>query len=109
MVARESECIFLIIERCYFSCLNLRATMRTTLALDDELVAKAQAFTGVTEKAEDEEVLGFFEMHGLQDIGLVEANLLASVSLAAPARFWTRDKLLKAVADRLGLLAPGRN
>jgi Arc/MetJ family transcription regulator len=25
--------------------------MRTTLALDDELVAKAQAFTGVTEKS----------------------------------------------------------
>lgn len=25
--------------------------MRTTLALDDELVAKAQAFTGLTEKA----------------------------------------------------------
>ena len=25
--------------------------MRTTLALDDELVAKAQAFTGLTEKS----------------------------------------------------------
>jgi Arc/MetJ family transcription regulator len=26
-------------------------TMRTTLALDDELIAKAQAFTGVKEKS----------------------------------------------------------
>jgi Arc/MetJ family transcription regulator len=26
-------------------------TMRTTLALDDDLIAKAQALTGVTEKA----------------------------------------------------------
>jgi predicted nucleic acid-binding protein len=62
-------------------------------------------------RADDAEVLGFIERHGLHGIGvgLVDANLLASVSLAAPARIWTRDKRLKAVADRLGLLAPGRN
>jgi Arc/MetJ family transcription regulator len=29
----------------------LEAVMRTTLALDDELVAKAQAFTGLNEKS----------------------------------------------------------
>ena len=29
----------------------LEAAMRTTLALDDELVAKAQAFTGLNEKS----------------------------------------------------------
>ena len=31
-------------------CFEIRC-MRTTLALDDELLAKAQAFTGVTEKS----------------------------------------------------------
>ena len=32
-------------------CLNLKAVMRTTIALDDELVAKAEALTGLAEKA----------------------------------------------------------
>jgi hypothetical protein len=53
----------------------------------------------------------FIERHGLHGIGvgLVDANLPASVSLAAPARFWTRDRRLKADAGRLGPLANGRN
>jgi Arc/MetJ family transcription regulator len=32
-------------------CLNKDTVMRTTIALDDTLVAKAQAFTGLTEKS----------------------------------------------------------
>lgn len=35
-----------------YPCLNLRsAVVRTTLALDDELLAAAQALTGLTEKS----------------------------------------------------------
>jgi Arc/MetJ family transcription regulator len=36
---------------CYICAVNGGWTMRTTLALDDELVAKAQAFTGLKEKS----------------------------------------------------------
>jgi Arc/MetJ family transcription regulator len=32
-------------------CLNKEEYMRTTIALDDELIAKAQAFTGLKEKS----------------------------------------------------------
>jgi Arc/MetJ family transcription regulator len=32
-------------------CVSLEVTMRTTLALDDELLAKAQAFTGLRQKS----------------------------------------------------------
>jgi Arc/MetJ family transcription regulator len=40
------------IERCYFRASPEKDdAMRTTLALDDELLAKAQAFTGLTEKS----------------------------------------------------------
>jgi Arc/MetJ family transcription regulator len=36
----------------YIGCLDLlESGMRTTLALDDELLAKAQALTGISEKA----------------------------------------------------------
>jgi Arc/MetJ family transcription regulator len=34
-----------------FACLLWRLEMRTTLALDDELLAKAQALTGLKEKS----------------------------------------------------------
>jgi Arc/MetJ family transcription regulator len=37
--------------RCYISCLIGELMMRTTLALDDDLLAKAQGFTGITEKS----------------------------------------------------------
>jgi Arc/MetJ family transcription regulator len=36
---------------CYICAINGGWTTRTTLALDDELVAKAQAFTGLKEKS----------------------------------------------------------
>jgi Arc/MetJ family transcription regulator len=38
----------MIIARCHLTCLE--AIMRTTLALDDHLVAEAQRLTGTTEK-----------------------------------------------------------
>jgi Arc/MetJ family transcription regulator len=39
------------IKWCYFSCLLEACPMRTTIALDDDLVAEAQRFTGLTEKS----------------------------------------------------------
>jgi predicted nucleic acid-binding protein len=55
--------------------------------------------------AEDEEVLGFIEHHGLHGkaIGYVDVHLLASVTLTDGAKLWTRDKRLHAAADELGL------
>lgn len=38
------------IRRCYFACKEYESRMRTTLVLDDDLVARAQEFTGVREK-----------------------------------------------------------
>ncbi len=55
--------------------------------------------------ATNAEVLYFIEHHGLmgRGIGYIDAYLLAAVSLASPARLWTRDKRLDAVAVDLGL------
>jgi predicted nucleic acid-binding protein len=36
-------------------------------------------------------------------IGIVDAHLLASAALAAPARLWTRDRRLATVASDLDL------
>jgi predicted nucleic acid-binding protein len=58
-----------------------------------------------SEIATDTEVLAFIDAHGLSGsgIGYVDAHLLAGVSLSLGARFWTRDRRLGAVAERLGL------
>lgn len=55
--------------------------------------------------ATDSEVLGFIERHSLDGcgIGYVDANLLASVALSAPATLWTRDRRLARVARNLDL------
>lgn len=44
---RRSTCIVII--RCYWTCLE--AEVRTTIALDDDLVTEAQRLTGTTEKS----------------------------------------------------------
>jgi predicted nucleic acid-binding protein len=51
------------------------------------------------------EVMAFIEQRALmgRGIGYVDAHLLASVALATPARLWTRDKPLAAVAVELDL------
>jgi predicted nucleic acid-binding protein len=51
------------------------------------------------------EALAFLERRGLmgRGIGFVDVHLLASAALAAPARLWTRDKRLAAVAFDLDL------
>ena len=40
-------------------------------------------------------------------IDSIDAHLLAAVSLASPARLWTRDERLGAVAAELGLAHEG--
>jgi predicted nucleic acid-binding protein len=53
------------------------------------------------------EVLSFVQTHALFGIGLslVDAHLLAALRLSAPDRLWTRDRRLRAAADRLGISA----
>jgi predicted nucleic acid-binding protein len=55
--------------------------------------------------ATDEEVLYFIEHRELfgRGIGYVDAHLLAAVSIASPARLWTRDRRLQSLADLLGV------
>jgi predicted nucleic acid-binding protein len=59
-----------------------------------------------TRRATDDEVLFFIKTHHImgRGIGLIDAHLLASARLSACA-FWTEDKRLKAVANKLGLSA----
>lgn len=56
--------------------------------------------------ASDEEVQAMIEARRIYacGIGYVDAHLLASVLLSPGTSLWTRDKRLKQVADRLGLL-----
>lgn len=61
--------------------------------------------------AEPEELLAFVERHALYGtgIGYVDAHLLASTLLTPDARLWTRDKRLRAAAERLGVAAKLEN
>ena len=51
------------------------------------------------------EPLDFLERRALmgRDTGFVDVHLLASAALAAPARLWTRDRRLAAIAIDLNL------
>jgi len=55
--------------------------------------------------ARDAEVLAFLDRHDVagSGVGYVDAHLLASVALSPPARLWSADRRLAAVAHRLGL------
>lgn len=55
--------------------------------------------------AEDEEVLGFIEDESLGGLGIgyIDAHLLAATRLTPEASFWTRDRRLASVAERLAL------
>ncbi len=57
--------------------------------------------------ADDGEVMGFIDRHGLfgRGIGYIDAHLLASVRLTADAALWTRDKRLHEIASDLGIAA----
>ena len=58
--------------------------------------------------ATDAEALFFLERNRLwgRGIGYIDLHLLASVSLSAEARLWTRDKRLRKIAEQLGLANP---
>jgi predicted nucleic acid-binding protein len=51
------------------------------------------------------EALDFLARRGLmgRGIGFIDVHLLASAALAAPARFWTRDRRLAAIATELNV------
>lgn len=68
--------------------------MRTTLALDDELMEQAQAYTGIAEKsALVREAL----------MALVQREAARRLARSEPGvRLWTRDKRLAVVAERAG-------
>lgn len=53
------------------------------------------------------ELLGFIERHELfgLSIGYVDAQLLAATMLTDEAELWTRDRSLRAAAERLGAAA----
>jgi hypothetical protein len=53
--------------------------------------------------ATDEEVLFFIEQHQLmgRGVGYLDAHLLSSTFLGSPAKIWTRDKRLAALAVEL--------
>jgi len=55
--------------------------------------------------ATDAEVRVFIDSNRLMGsgIGYIDAHLLASTAIMAPARLWTSDRRLDAVARRLGL------
>jgi predicted nucleic acid-binding protein len=57
--------------------------------------------------ASDAEVLALVEANRLFGLGIgwVDAHLLASARLTPGAALWTRDRRLRAVAQRLGLVA----
>jgi predicted nucleic acid-binding protein len=58
--------------------------------------------------ATDAEALFFLERSRLwgRGIGYIDVHLLASVSLHAGARLWTRDRRLRETAEQLGLAHP---
>jgi len=58
--------------------------------------------------ATDAEVLFFLERNRLwgRGVGYIDVHLLASVSLHAGARLWTRDRRLRETAEQLGLAHP---
>ncbi len=74
---------------------------RTVLGLLDNL-------PGVTLSAHDE-VLRLVESSVLygKDLSVVDAHLLAAARINDGVRLWTRDKRLRAEAERLGVAAVG--
>lgn len=79
------------------------------LARRQEVLAMLQDLPALP-AAEDSEVLYFIGRNRLMGLGIgyIDMHLLAAAALAPPARLWTRDKRLEAVADRLGLAQVSR-
>ena len=74
------------------------------LAARDEILSRLKDLSTLPQATESD-VLYFIEQRRLMGLGMgdVDAHLLAATASAPPARLWTRDKRLKAVAATLGL------
>jgi predicted nucleic acid-binding protein len=75
---------------------GLSDVMATLRLLPQALVAGADAVIGSIEK----------DRLGGSGIGYVDAHLVTSTRMTPEARLWTRDKRLRAVAERLAIAAP---
>lgn len=75
---------------------------------DREIVLGALGRLAAPVAARDAEVLQLIEHHRLagSGIGWRDAHLLASARLTAGSSLWTRDRRLRAAAQRLGVAAP---
>jgi hypothetical protein len=75
-------------------------SLRNRVGIIEDLTALPHA-----EQANDDEVLALINaapLHGL-GVGYFDAHLLAATRLTPGASLWTRDKRLRAAAERLGL------
>jgi predicted nucleic acid-binding protein len=70
----------------------------------EHVISDLQALPQVN-LATDDEVLHLIHRHSLSGLGIgyIDAHLVAAVQLSDDASFWTRDKRLAAVADRLAI------
>ena len=77
---------------------NLR--QRARILVDLQSLPQTAVATGA-------EILRFIEVHSLAGLGIgyVDAHLLAGALLTPGTSLWTRDKGLRAAAERLGLAA----
>jgi predicted nucleic acid-binding protein len=75
---------------------------------DREAVMLSFESLSFAEAATHEEVLSRVERHRISGtgIGYIDAHILASAMLTTGCRLWTRDKRLRAQAEKLGLAAP---
>ena len=75
---------------------NLPDRRRTIATLDQLSIVKV---------AQGSEVRSMIEAHSMfqRGIGFVDAHLLASTLITPRTVLWTRDKQLRAIAERLGL------
>jgi Arc/MetJ family transcription regulator len=80
--------------------------MRTTLNLDDALMAEAMTLSGIDEETQvlHEALRSLIERRGMagEGLGWVDAHLLAAASLSDTA-LWTRDRALRRAAEALGI------
>src|SRR5579872_4657177 len=62
-----------------------------------------------SEAVTDDEVFEFIERYHLYGIGIgyIDAHILASAFLTPGTRLWTRDKRLRATAEKLSVAASG--
>lgn len=74
---------------------------------DRALVLRSLARLRLAARAGDDEVLAVIDRFGLygMGIGYIDAHLLAATMLTPNCSLWTRDKRLKAQAERLGVAA----